>query len=376
MLHLRNGIQDLTHPPARNIANLDILRSLAILLVFSGHFGGEFHASPAFLKLPPIYFGWTGVDLFFVLSGYLIGAQIWKEIQKTGTVELGRFLLRRGLRIWPLYFSFVLLIAAEGILFHRNCSGLWADATFLSDYFHHQVGGGWSLSTEEQFYIFFPLVILALAKIFPFRRAGWLLPVAALALLPLFRELTLRHYAALPLAQVRDMMYYPIHTHADGLAAGVLIAWVQTFHPNILGSTTRNVILGLSSMCFGVALYVVNRDVFSFSSLAFIFGGMAILAIGIAVPWPRFIVLTFYLISRLSYGIYLNHFGLLPWLMKALARWQGGSAPIFLFSYLLSFTACLAFAFLTFLLIEHPFLVLRERWLKRAVTRQTPAVAL
>jgi peptidoglycan/LPS O-acetylase OafA/YrhL len=81
MIHLQNGIYDLTHPPARNIVNLDILRSLAILLVFSGHFGAEFHASPALQKLPPLYFGWTGVDLFFVLSGYLIGKKFRRPVR-------------------------------------------------------------------------------------------------------------------------------------------------------------------------------------------------------------------------------------------------------------------------------------------------------
>ena len=317
-------------------------------------------------RLPPIYFGWTGVDLFFVLSGYLIGTQIWRELQNTGSVELDRFLLRRGLRIWPLYFSFVFVIACEGIFLHRNIGGLWADATFLSNYFHHQVGGGWSLSTEEQFYILFPALILALIRLVPPKQMVWI-PVAWLALLPVVRALMLRHFAGMPIAQIRDMMYSPIHTHSDGLAVGVLIAWVQVFKPDLLIGVARSTTAAIGSIALGAGLYVWNRDVFSSSSLGLIFGGMVLAALASAGRWSPLFARPFYVVSRLSYGVYLNHFGLLPILMKFLGRRQGGGSLLFFVSYLLCLAACVAFAAITFVLIEDPFLELRDRWLKRTV---------
>jgi peptidoglycan/LPS O-acetylase OafA/YrhL len=147
---VRDGLDDLIHPPATNVAALDVLRSAAILLVFTGHFVGVFQTSPAVRNFPVFRWGWTGVDLFFVLSGLLIGSQLWKELDRNGRIHVGHFLLRRGLRIWPLYYSFVIL-AAAGVFFGKNISVIWSDALFLSNYFPGRVSGGWSLSTEEQF---------------------------------------------------------------------------------------------------------------------------------------------------------------------------------------------------------------------------------
>ena len=72
---LSAAIADLRRRPRGNVPSLDILRSAAILLVFSGHVGGDF-SGLRIVKLPFIFWGWTGVDLFFILSGYLIGGQL------------------------------------------------------------------------------------------------------------------------------------------------------------------------------------------------------------------------------------------------------------------------------------------------------------
>jgi hypothetical protein len=161
----KGGFGDLRVRPKHNMPVLDVLRSCAILLVFTGHFAGYFKAARWFMATPAVNYGWTGVDLFFVLSGVLIGTQLWRELARTGDIRVGRFLLRRGLRIWPLYFSFVAFIAVEVVFFGRSSSGFWADAAYLSNYFHSQIEGGWSLSNEEQFYILAPLGISGLATI-------------------------------------------------------------------------------------------------------------------------------------------------------------------------------------------------------------------
>src|ERR1700733_7943814 len=93
---LAAAITNLRDRPRGNVPSLDILRSAAILLVLSVHVGGSFNC---FLTpLPFVVGGWPGVDLFFILSGYLIGGQLWKELKATGTVQVGRFILRRGFR--------------------------------------------------------------------------------------------------------------------------------------------------------------------------------------------------------------------------------------------------------------------------------------
>lgn len=110
-----DAFHDLVHPPRSTIPALDVLRSCAMLLVIFGHLSGEYAVHGGenhFSKLPFIRNGWISVDLFFVLSGFLIGKQLWKELQATRTINLGRFLLRRGFWIWPLYFGFFVFAMA------------------------------------------------------------------------------------------------------------------------------------------------------------------------------------------------------------------------------------------------------------------------
>jgi peptidoglycan/LPS O-acetylase OafA/YrhL len=142
--------------------------------------------------LPFVRGGWLGVDLFFVLSGYLIGKQLWRELQKTGTIRFTRFVLRRGLRIWPLYFAMIGVCLLLRISQGREIGHWWSDAFCVSNYVGGAyVPGGWSLSTEEQFYLLAPLFILLLGTYWSklLTRYRWPL-LACLAALPILRWLT------------------------------------------------------------------------------------------------------------------------------------------------------------------------------------------
>src|SRR5579862_2511186 len=240
----RGAIQDLRVRPRGNVPTLDVLRSAAILLVFSAHYGFEFQGLHWVQALPMFYWGWTGVDLFFVLSGFLIGTQLWKEVKRTDAVKIGRFLLRRGLRIWPLYYAFVAFVAAE-TLFGRANHGIWSDICFLSNYFHCQIGGGWSLSTEEQFYILAPVSIALLSLVLKPRRL-WVLPVGGMVSLIVNRAIVM-HYSTLTVADLRQKLYFPMFTHADGLAVGLFLAWVGVFYPAVIQSKRLRL-----TICFGM----------------------------------------------------------------------------------------------------------------------------
>ena len=116
-------------------------------------------------------------------------------------------------------------------------------------------------------------------------------------------------------------------------------------------------------VCSGIALYALNRDVFNYSALALIYGAITLFAFTIKNPgrvrgWQGF-----YISSRLSYGIYLNHFGLLPHIAAKLHWLHGKGAIGVMLAYLTGFCACVLFAFMTFAFIECPFLHLREKWL-------------
>lgn len=360
---VREGLGDLVHPPKANVAALDVLRSAAILLVFTGHYVGEFQAGQAVQRFPLFRWGWTGVDLFFVLSGLLIGSQLWKELDRTGHIRIGHFLLRRGLRIWPLYYGFVLFFAADA-LFGEGVKHIWPDIFYLSNFVHaNVVAGGWSLSTEEQFYLLTPVLLsLFVIKLTP--RRMWIVPCLAIAALVAARALVIAH-STLPEAALRQKLYFPIYTHADGLAVGVFLAWLSVFHKDRLGSKIFPAVAAGAMFASGLLLYRVSPLLLNFTALGLIYGALELYGIS-ALPLPGvFRWRGFYLVSRLSFGLYLNHFALLAVINHWFSGWSRRGVFGMCGVYCLSLVACLVVATITFVLIEWPFLRVRARWVDR-----------
>ncbi len=214
-------LDGLRRRPTTQVPALDALRSLAILLVVVGHASAEntrlAGASNAFASLFFVRGGFVGVDLFFVLSGYLIGRELWLEVERTGGIAVGRFMLRRSFRIWPLYFFFFFfVIVVLGRADFAN-GKWWSDAVFLTNYVNRGVVmGSWSLGVEEQFYLVWPAVFLALAHTAGRRRVAW---VAAIILASWVARLTLFFLDA-PEAYI----YTAFETRCDQLMCGCLVA--------------------------------------------------------------------------------------------------------------------------------------------------------
>jgi len=176
---LKEGFKAIIDRPKTQIPEFDGLRSLAVLLVISTHAGqiwtGLNGQSSSFLKLPFVQGGWVGVDLFFCLSGFFIGRQLWKEYLNTKTILPIKFIMRRGLRIWPLFYTVLILnglyIAfTKGITFNE----IWPELFLVSNYFSgNLVPGSWSLSTEEQFYLVIPLLVLLVSNHFKSIKPGF-----------------------------------------------------------------------------------------------------------------------------------------------------------------------------------------------------------
>ncbi|AYM20333.1 hypothetical protein At15955_53480 (plasmid) [Agrobacterium tumefaciens] len=131
-------------------------------------------------------YGWLGVDIFFVLSGYLIGTQLFKEISRTGAVDFKSFYLRRAFHIFPAFFVVLGLYALVPVLRDNPAmQPLWKFATFMVNLgFDPRVGNAlsqaWTLTVEEQFYLVLPLLVLL-----PYRRigTGWVVALAGLLML-------------------------------------------------------------------------------------------------------------------------------------------------------------------------------------------------
>jgi peptidoglycan/LPS O-acetylase OafA/YrhL len=202
------------------IRSLDGIRALAILLVMT------FHAELT-------QFGWTGVQLFFVLSGFLITGILWKEKSREGDLahKFKKFWVRRSLRIFPLYFGYLLFLGLSYLFLHFPAYYAtyipWL-ATYTFNYtrtmgqwqgnplFTHL----WSLSIEEQFYLFFPLIVL----LCPRRFTRWFMVVMAVAA-PLVRYGLGIYYSHRGFAPevTGDAVYWNTLTHLDAFFLGGLI---------------------------------------------------------------------------------------------------------------------------------------------------------
>ncbi len=162
----------------RNL-QLDILRGVAILLVFGRHL--ELPRPDGIVgALAEMWFriGWLGVDLFFVLSGFLIGGLLVTELQKHSRIDVTRFLVRRGLKIYPAYFVFIsyvmLMPAAKSFASGGDAwatitgewTKYWPNLLFLQNYVgSNPAGHTWSLAVEEHFYLTLPFALVALVII-------------------------------------------------------------------------------------------------------------------------------------------------------------------------------------------------------------------
>ena len=373
---VRDPLRELAHPPRGQVPALDVLRAVAVLLVILVHTRGLYverlGQNTAVTSSILVRYGWSGVDLFFVLSGFLIGKQLWRELAATKTVDVKRFILRRGFRIWPLYFGFclftVVVLGRAEFPFVR----WWQDFTFTSNYFHQElVRGSWSLATEEQFYILTPLLLLAGSTRLASLRAYRPYLVFLLVLLPLLRAITWwrltgsfsHHDSALWVLRI----YLPLHLHADTLVMGLILSNLAASGEGDRGLRSSLWILPLGAIvCFPLVL--LQREVWSFTEVALLFGACARFAISpMATRVPLLDARVFYVVSRLSFGMYLNHRYFESMVVDFFTQWVPLAEPAlqFLSIYVALVLVSALVAVGTFCLIEHPFLALRAQLLER-----------
>lgn len=207
-------------------------------------------------------FGGIGVDLFFVLSGYLISGLLFSEYKRTGRISISRFLIRRGFKIYPGYFAMVL--AFLPVTFHWVT---WADLTFMGSYFPIFWGHGWSLSVEEHFYFALPVVLVLSLRFFRSRNFGWIpWAMPALALICLF----LRYRFALGHSVMNGVVQ--THLRIDSLFAGVTLGWLQHFRNFVVKRPSLYGIAGLVALVpiFDMESYVWSHDRHSVPNYCFL----------------------------------------------------------------------------------------------------------
>ena len=159
------------------LIQLDFLRGCAALLVMGHH--GFLEATQAGFFKWPAHVWWrlanSGVDLFFVLSGFLIGGLLFQEWKKSGNLDIKRFLIRRGFKIWPSYFFYVFFsigVHSATVTWGdpwRGLTYLLPNLLHLQNYLVTPITHTWSLSVEEHFYLALPFVLVYIGA----RRPDW-----------------------------------------------------------------------------------------------------------------------------------------------------------------------------------------------------------
>jgi len=213
-------------PEGRRIPSLDGIRAVSILMVLYGHLTG----TRGFPNRVDSTWGnalgdiaHLGVLVFFVISGFLITSLLMSEREKTGTISLGKFYLRRVLRIFPAFYALIAALAIATWLGWIDLGGrdfAYALTYTINYYPDHpwQVGHLWSLSIEEQFYLLWPLTFVLLVRFF---RMSW--TTVVIMVLTAFAFWGWRIYLTLDGAAVVHL-YNRFDTRADSLLFGCALA--------------------------------------------------------------------------------------------------------------------------------------------------------
>ena len=359
---------------------LDLLRTLAIFLVFTSHFN-SFATYFWFGKLGD--FGWVGVDLFFVLSGFLISTQLYKELKRTGTISFKDFYIRRGFRIWPNFF-FVLAIYFFFPAFaeRSTLAPLWRYLTFTLNFgLDYTVTGAfshaWSLCVEEQFYLLLPLFLIFLVPRLTFRRSLWIL-CGIFSFGVMIRNIEWHHWIdhfhfvtrlRFYYKQFYQDIYYPTYCRLDSLAMGVGIGALLQFCPKLWDRMKKygNLFLGLGALMLFVSYEVTQEEYtllsasFGYLLSAFSFGFLLLAALSPSGLFSKFQGKWATSSANLAFAFYLVHKAMIhhthAWLIEM------GLDPGSILYPLTIIGICWITSTILYLGIEKPFLKWRDRLL-------------
>jgi peptidoglycan/LPS O-acetylase OafA/YrhL len=353
---------------------LDILRCAAVVTVILHHSG----ESSFFTRV-----GWAGVDLFFVLSGFLISGLLFSEYKRRHAISLKRFFIRRGLKIYPAFYVFLFVTGIAGeIVFHAHSTLVryLHEILFVMNYEQGVWDHTWTLAVEEHFYIYLPIFLLVLCRFSsnrenPFRFIPW----AALAISTLclvFRAISV--YVGTPNFH---MAYTASHERMDALFFGVLIGYLYHFRPAILDELMRPMINRVAMTAASAVLlsfaYFYDRDsrflaTFGYSFIYLGFAGVLLSSLYVrgilSGKLARLMELTgsaAAYVGMYSYSIYLWHGPTGAWLPGLFRRTLGFPTGRY-GRFAVYFVGCLVIGTVMSKLVEYPILRLRDRLLPTA----------
>ena len=352
----------------KRIFGLDIIRAFAIIFVVIGH-GGFILDKTIFSGFP--YFPMIdGVDLFFVLSGFLIGGILLKEFnkfEKIKTSQLLTFWKRRWFRTLPNYYLILLLnylVVKYGIINEDINQFNFNFITFTHNFaspFHGFFWESWSLSIEEWFYILTPILIVAISKFTSIKKT-FLVSTMIMILMPIL-------YRLLIFDDSIDSFWYGVTfrkvvlSRLDSIGYGLLAAWIYYYYHHIWKK--YNVILFILGIVLMV--FIINFDAAPNSFYKQIIY-LSILPISVVLIMPLaesykkakgLIAYSIQHISKISYSMYLINLALVAEVIRDNFSPRGGFDGIF--KYLLYWLIVITVSSLLYKYFEKPVMNLRDK---------------
>lgn len=325
--------------------SLDVLRGGAVLLVLGFHY-------PYYVIWGRI--GWIGVDLFFVLSGFLISGLLYQEYKDSGSINFKRFILRRGLKIWPSFYLFLMLVTAAWLmkpsrLLHDQIlyNVVWLQNYHASNsiFLIHT----WSLAVEEHFYLLLPALIMLLLALARGRDRFRAIP----ALFILISVLCLAFRCLLP----SGFSGSATHMRIDSLFAGVALGYLFHFRRKWFQRLTGHYALALAALlCVPTAFF--HNQFTGTAGLTILFVGFSFLVAWAVVrtPGTSLYPMVWRLAAEIgfySYSIYVWHTTAL-YLVTTYLGWSALAFWIYLTGAMILGIAMAHF-------VELPFLAIREK---------------
>ena len=365
------------HPDYESrVFGLDIMRALAIIFVVLEHGLMLDKANTTFPWVKLI----NGVELFFVLSGFLIGGMLIRIFEKSenfGIKTMGKFWIRRWFRTLPNYYLILLvniIIVYYGVIPERFSHFTWKFFFFLQNFkrgFTDFFWESWSLSIEEWFYLIFPIllgIILLLGKKFKIqKRYIFLTAILVLLLVPLFLRIFIASRFIVNDFNLKNLIQKVVIYRLDSIALGILGAYILRWHP-VLWRKSRNIAFIVGIIACYIILYIHWPANLFFTKVFRIF--IESFCCFLLLPkfesirkGPKILVRFFTHISLISYSMYLLNLAVISEVLYAtLPPWGPHTAWALYFVY---WVLVLVLSTLLYKYYEKPVMDLRDRFRNR-----------
>ena len=354
----------------------DLLRTLAIVLVcFGRHLTPYPGGSDSFFQVGIHNLtvvlrrgGWIGVDLFFVLSGFLVSGLLFREYQKFGSLSAKSFLIRRGFKIYPAFWLLIITtVAVKGLQQHHfPIKTTLSELAFVQNYGPYLWSHTWSLAVEEHFYFLLLLFLLFLSRGQRSRNPFEAIPVSCLILATVC--LLMRVITAHELPYGHKTHLFPSHLRMDSLFFGVLISYLYHIYPTRFLAFAKQfrwilVACGIAMLAPAFILPLETSPFISTFGLTIFYVGsgcLLVASIAMTLPDTRTVRFASYIGSH-SYSIYLWHVAVALWMVPVFSHLAGvhWNWPLYAVTYVVcSLSVGVAMA----VLIEFPTLRVRDRF--------------